>query len=101
MKDIRYIVLTVSSLPLSITNNSTPVINYSSTSVIDCPVDIGFCSKHIAVNYPGPILSLAKEIIKHLLSDIPNTLHGISIATEEPMNNGLKLNITRPAVLRQ
>ena len=101
VKDIRYIVLTLSSVPLTITNNSTPVINYCSTSVIDYPVDVCFCSKHIAVNFPGHILYLAKEISKHLLSDIPNTLHGISIATEEPMNNGLKLNITRPAVLRQ
>ena len=34
VKDIRYIVLTLSSVPLTITNNSTPVINYCSTSVI-------------------------------------------------------------------
>ena len=69
--------------------------------MIKYPVDISFCSKHVVISNPGPIIFLAKEICKQLIGCKPNTLHGISIATEEPMNNGLKLNITRPAVLRQ
>ena len=42
---------------------------------------------------PHPIIRCCKLILTNLISSKPGTKDGISIATEEPLNNGLMLNI--------
>jgi len=48
-----------------------------------------------------PILNWCNKILIDLIHSKPGTKNGITVATEEPLNNGLMLNVSRPGVLRQ
>ena len=44
---------------------------------------------------------MSRVTITKLLRSLINSNHAIKLSLDKPLNNGISLNITRPAVLRQ
>ena len=95
--------LIVLSLRNNIDNNiSIPVDKYFSPRNLPCTtIDVHFSSKQIELPINSPVKKYGMNIIKGLFHSPINSLHGISIVAEKPMNNPIMLNTTRTAVLRQ
>ena len=58
-------------------------------------------SFQIKLPMSNPLLSWCRNVLDKLFQSNIDTIDGISVVTEEPMGNGLMLNINRPAVLQQ
>ena len=55
-------------------------------------------SFQIKLPMSNPLLSWCRNVLDKLFQSNIDTLDGISVVTEEPMGNGLMLNINRPGV---
>ena len=104
VEQVRYIKLSVrDSISHSLqTINNLPKVNCYSSYILRNRIELNFKSLHIKLRLKyHPLLELSRIVLHRLLTAIPNSKNGISITTEEPLNNGVMLNIGRPGVLRQ
>ena len=60
-----------------------------------------FLSKHLSLPFDSPLFSFSKNIMNKLTTSPIDSLDGISVVTERPMNNPIMLNTIRPAVMRK
>ena len=58
-------------------------------------------SFQMKISFPNPLMSLCRNVLDKLILSNTDSPEGISIVTEQPMGNGLMMNISRPGVLRQ
>ena len=100
LHSMKFIVL---SLRNDIVNNiNINVINYSMHSNLPkTEIEGQFMSKQIQLPKYSPVQKYGMNIINKLFHSPINSLNGISIVAEKPMNNPIMLNSTRTAVLRQ
>jgi len=58
-------------------------------------------SFQMKIMYPNSVMSLCRNVLDKLILTNIDSQDGISIVSEQPMGNGLMMNISRPGVLRQ
>ena len=96
---ICYIVLT--NRPKTISSN-IKLTNYN-MSICNFCIDkkFGLLSKLIKPIDASKLVALGTIILKSLVYNLPDSLHGISIVADTPECNNAMLNVKRPGVLRQ
>ena len=68
----------------------------------NCVCDLSIIhSRQFKFNILNILRDLSRSVLDKLILSKIDSLCGISIVAEQPMNNPIMLNITRPAVLRQ
>ena len=100
INEVRYIVLTNKTcLPL---NNKENFNYYSYTDIEYVKLKLlGFTSMLVIPRFNVELINLSKLVLKKLIFDPPDSLHGTSIVADAPEYNIAMLNVQRPGVLRQ
>ena len=91
VEDVRFIQLIVKDNYRNDINFYSGFYNLNITN--DCSViDCDFKSKFVLIPLPNPITLLRNKILKKLITNPIDSLHGISVVTEHNMGNPIMLN---------